>query len=741
MNIGHCYKTWGLAVAASAALTACGGGGGGGGGGSGGEAPAPSNFTAGDLRVETQDPTIGHPLSVSLTIGSDTAVDDLSVSLFATEQTDDPDAQPEQFPLGSHTFTDVEAGARSYEFEVSVPSSVELPGAYFITAIVDPVDEVAESDEEDNTAAVEAMLSQEDRPNLILAELALDRAAMLINTDDYDQQVPGTEDNVYNADAGGTVTVAAHGLGVDETVDIEAFASLRLMRSDSGTSHEVPLYLWHSGSERYINAYGIDPESGIESGVAEWLPLGEFTPQLIETAGDDVVLNDVERDSAHMNFYVPGRLGSVLEKAMRFSIPVTTRTTDSDPLPKLPPPDLTAQAINALEIFLYRLPTNGIWGDETEAMAVMDFTVCVEIRPADASVSDYLPEDNEVCSPLDVVLPPYIPPLSQIDRPPGLEPSFTPALGENARRVYPVPSGAGYKTQSGGSVFKFGLDFGSSVSADHRGYIEQVHGDIPITVFGVKGSFMKAAVRAQLVPDYPGKPAEEESSFTIEIRHAGQLLASVAKLPSNVDVTVDLASISKEYPNPAKEFTMFVGPIPLSVGASVAGNFGVEYQPFKFTTEPDDYRLGISGGPYANVEATLYAGVGRGPFIAGVEGVLSLLDERIVFFNGVEIEMIEPVSVASPIEFVIRQGPKITNEFTGPLGKLNLFAKYSVPTIKTCKAGPFKFPCPGFKSIKATKNIWKSKALFQLKDVLLDNDNLALDVIIIDGEEPAYYSL
>jgi hypothetical protein len=747
VNKGLKLQTAALLTAASILVTACGGGGGGGGNNTTQQPPPPppptNNLTAKAVVVETANPLIGFPMDLSVSLQAVEETDDVSVSIFAVEKNEDPNAEVRQIPLGSETIAKVAAGASDHQIQINIPSSVELPGAYFITAIVDPVDGLAETEEDDNSAAVEVNLDVEVIPNIMLTEVTLDRAALLINTDDYEEQVTGTEDNVYNADAGGTITVGADGLDPEETIDIEAFATLRLMRSDLGTEHDVPLYLWHSAVGRYINAYGIDPETGMDLSEAEWLPLGEFLPQLVEGVADDVTLNDIDRDSAHLNFYFPGKLGSEMEKAMRYSVPPTGTGFFDVPIPTLPtapPPDLTQQAINELRAFLKSLPTNGVLGDETEAMAVMDFAVCVQIRPTDNAFTDLTADDNEVCAPLDIALPPLPPPVPGL--PAGVPTAFKPFIGATATPVTPVPNVNGFKTSGGGSAFKFGIDFGSSVSADNRGYIEQIHGDVPITVFGIKGSFFKASVRAQLVPEYANKPAGEESSFVIETQHAGQILSRIVKVPSNVEIAIDLFSVSKEFPNPAKEFTLFVGPIPLSVGASVAGNFGVEYQPLVFTTEyPDGYALGLQGGPYANIEATLYAGVGKGPFIAGVEGVLSLLDERIVFFNGVDIAVIEHTNPSYPEEFVIYQGPKITNIFTGPQGKLNLFAKYSVPTIKTCKAGPFKFPCPGFKSIKATKNIWKSKALFQLTDVLYEDDDAKLDVVIADGEPPAYYVL
>lgn len=241
-----------------------------------------------------------------------------------------------------------------------------------------------------------------------------------------------------------------------------------------------------------------------------------------------------------------------------------------DPLPTIPPPDLTSNAIAVLQFFLQNLPSKGIDGDESEAMAVMDFAVCVEIRPADAAVIDFSADDNELCSPLAIALPPidFPPPTPEVG---GFQPHFP-------NPSHPLSSGDRFRTKGGGSAFGSGLDFGVVATADYRGYIEELRGDIPVTIFGFKFDFMNVTVRAQLVPDYAGKPADEESGCLVELRFLNKLLNS-DELPFQPD-SPPLQSIppySKSAPDPEVEQQFFVGPIPLVTGASVAGNFGVKY--------------------------------------------------------------------------------------------------------------------------------------------------------------------
>jgi hypothetical protein len=660
---------------------------------------------------------------VSVSITADEAADNVSVSLFAVEDNQSPTAVTRQFPLGTQTIPQVEAGPHSYEMEMNIPSSVELPGSYFIAAVVDPVDEVAETNEDDNTASIETTLAAEEMPNILLKEVALDRTALEIDTSTYEQQVPGTAGNVHNADAGGTITVGADGLGVNQTIDLQAFAKLRLMRSDNGTSLDVPLYLWNTDAGRYTNAFGVDPATGTAV-TPEWLPIGEFKPQLVETVGEEVALDDVDRDSTHLNFYFPGKLGSELVIAMRHLFVIL-----SDPT--FPPPDLTPGAISALRSFLRNLP--GSTQDNAAvpaAMAVMSFAVCVDIRPADPAVVDRLPADNEICSPLTIMLPPVGKPAPV---PPVLPPGFTPRFSNVASAL---EGGDGYQTKAGGSAFSFGLDLGASASADNRGYIEEVHGIVPVTIFGLDVEFYKVAVRAQLVPDYFGKPADETSSFRVELINAGLLLYQVVTLPSSgPELSV---SFSKEK---EKAFQAFVGPVPVIGTASIGGNLGIAYTPVQLITAPSDnfYRLGLSVGPFINAEAGLSAGVGTKLFSAGVEGVLTLLDERLTYFNGVVIELVDSGSQSRPAEFVITRGQQLINDFTGPKGALNLFAKYSVPNTK-CGWKFLVGKCNPINTIKATKEIWSSKSLFHLQDILLENSDVQLDVVVAQGQPPAYFA-
>lgn len=705
-------------------------------GGSGGDHPPPNNFTASAISVETADPRIAYPLKVLISINADNAADNVSVSLFAIENTDDEGIEARQIPLGTETIERLESGEHSYELNLNIPSSVEISGPYFIGAIVDPAEEFTETDEEDNTSTTETHLAATNQPNILLAEVALDRTALIINTDEYLEEVG--VGNVYNADAGGTITLGADGLDVNETVDIEAFASLRIIRNDNGTSHEVPLYLWNSAAQRYNHAYGIDPDTDAQVEV-EWLPMGLFTPQLVAFSGDEADLDDVTRNAEHMDFYFPGKLGYELEQALRYPPQpcVGDCLLDFDfPPPTIPPPDLTAAAINELKAFLSGLPFSGVLGDESTSLAALDFQVCVKIRPTDPMISDRNAADNEACPAIEIFLPP-LPPGTPSYNTGGYSPQYTTPS-------QPLISGDGFATRNNNRHFAFNLDFGAGSTADYRGYIEQVTAGIPITLLGRDFDFLRITARAQLVPDYLGKPASEQSGFSYEIIFLNQVIDALPA--TTASVSIPLVQYSKEK---GAEQQFFVGPVPMIAGATIGGSFGIDYT---FGYGGDDPSLfgsgasanpvisvGTSIGPFANLEAGMFAGVGTRVFAVGVEGVVTLLEEKIVYFIGTEIEVIDDGFSSGDVEFLITQLQKLSNIFTGPVGKLNLFARYTVPQVKTCKWKFIKVKCIVLGTIKATKNIYTTPALFRREDILFDDPFAELDVVIVSGQSPAYF--
>lgn len=705
------------------------------------------NITAISMTVVTPEPRISGSLKAIISLQSDQQTSDVSVSLFAIEKTDDPNSESRQIPLGMVVLDQVSIGRNDYELEVIIPASVEFAGPYYISAIVDPANVNDESIEDDNITEVEVTLGESEGPNILLADIALDRTALIINTDFYEQPVPDpdTTDNVYKADAGGTITVGVDGLVLGETVDVEVFASIRIMRSDIGTSLDMPLYLWNTAEVRYTNAYGIDPETSATVDV-EWLPMGQFAPLLAETSDSEASQNEVRRNSEHMDFYFPGGLGYELEQALRYRC-TELPCTAYDTLPTEPPPDLTATAILELKSFLSDLPFSGAQGDESAGMAVLDFEICVKIKPSDPMVSDKSTTDNEACAPIDIYLPrlPGQPPVYDIG-------TYTPQLTELST---PLNVGGGFSTNNTNSNFAFDIDFGSGASADHRGYIGYVSAGLPVGVFGNNFFFMNIEVSTQLVPDYLNKPASEESGFYYELRFLGLVLEQSPPAPYkpfvNFDVishdllTPNFISYSKEI---EKEKQFFLWVVPVVAGGVIGGNIGLDYSVgFAGDASPvfgngnSVESLGASIAPYANLEAGLSIGVGiKGGIVVGTEGVLTLLDERVVLFLGTDIEVIDDGYASGDVEFIITSGFSATNVFTGPQGAINLFIKYATFKRTTCKVGVVKYRCIKYDTMKRILNIYTTPALFQHKYVLFEYPISSRGVVMVSGKPPAYYT-
>lgn len=696
----------------------------------------PNNLSVGAITIVTPTPRIAHPLALTVSLTADRDQANVSLSLFAIDRTDDPNVDVRQVPIDTVVVENVAAGTQDYALEVVIPASVESEGDYYIGVDVDPLEEIPELDEEDNLASVEVVLADSNLPNIILTELALDRTALIVRTDEYEDQVDPAQGDVYNADAGGVITIGADGLKLDETVDIEAFAILRISRSDTETTHDVPLYLWHSALQRYTYAYGIDPDTGLGT-ATEWLPMGTFTPRLSEIEGETAALDDVVRNTEHMDFYIPGRLGDVLEEQLRY--PPCTRdcSLGFDP-PRIPPPDLTEKAIADLKAFLFELPFSGIRGDESAGIAVLDFEVCVQVRATDSTVVDSETADNETCREIGVFLPP-LPPGTPLYDTGGYVPS------SDGRPIEPQASANGFATKSGNGNFAFNLDFNAGATADYRGYIEEATAGVPVTLFGASFDFMRMSVRAQLVPDYLGKPESEQSGFSYDIVFLNQVIDSMPPTITAVETSTTLYSKAVEV-----EKQLFVGPVPVVVGASAGGSFGIHFsfgfnddEPPIFGDKEELLRLGSTIEPFATIEAQAFAGVGiKGVFVAGVEGILTLLDERLVFFVGVDIDVITDGydNDNGDVEFIITQLFELSNVFTGPQGHINLFAEYVAPKVKTCKWGFVRFKCITLSTIRATKNLYSTPALFRRRDVLLEFPWEAIDVVIVDGQ-PAYYDV
>ena len=218
---------------------------------------------------------------------------------------------------------------------------------------------------------------------------------ILLDTRTYAEQV-AAENGVHNADAGVTIYVGMQ--GAKAPVALQAFAKLRLTRLDRAGAAASMRCLSISGIRKHRGTR--TPSQSTRLPAAEWLALGDFKPQLVEQVAQgaefDVTSNELDRKSAHLDLYFPGRLARELEIAVRhLDVGVIG--------PAVPPPDLSLADILALGSFLSNLPASSDpakpndghrpWPSRAE--------ICAQVRPV--GFQDRDAGDNEICTPLTLV--------------------------------------------------------------------------------------------------------------------------------------------------------------------------------------------------------------------------------------------------------------------------------------------------------------------------------------------------
>ena len=693
----------GIVAIAAALAAACGGG---------DDSPAPpppvvNNLTATSIQVLSATPTVGYPMDVSATIASTIAKDEVSVTLYAIGK-DVPDDQRRQIPLGSRTIARVEAGQGSYRLSYDVPANIDGM-AYYIGMIVNAAGNVEDSNPDDNTATTVAALQPPPAPNIFIQEASIDGSVIPLDTRSYEEQV-AADNGVHNADAGMTIFVGAQ--GAKAPVALQGYARLRMTRSDTGATHEVPVYLWDSEAQRYTNAFAINPPAS----EPEWLPLGTFTPQLVEQvaagAEVDVATNELDRKSVHLDLYFPGKLASTFEYMVRHFPPLVGG-------PVLPPPDLSQADIDALRLFLSNLPASTDPAnpyDEGPAMKVLSTSVCAQIRPV--GFQDRDAGDNAACTPVTLVLPP-------LPKPPPDNPDPPPP---NYKDANPVLFNKAYNNRWGGRAFSVGVAFGGQATADNRGLIAGLNGNVPVVLFGFDLKFVEANARAQVLPNFLGAPTDQSPGVHMDLRILGTMIDSFDS--DSITKTGTLGGVSKKW---EKSKTFTVGPVPVTVSGFVMGEAGIKYELGVTGTA-----LIMKGGPYAQADAGASGGVGLPGFGAGVEGSLTLIAEEFTIATAATLTVVDNGFTSQKAHLVLVPSLAIANVVTGPSGYVCLYAEYSYPTIRKCSWGLFTGICPTIRKARERLVLDRFRT-FQMSDTLL---NVEGNIVLFSYSSgpPAYYT-
>ena len=267
--------------------------------------------------------------------------------------------------------------------------------------------------------------------------------------------------------------------------------------------------------------------------------------------------------------------------------------------------------------------------------------------------------------------------------------------------------------------------------------IVNAQGALPVKVFGLGFEFMKIAGRAQVVPlsDRDNPPPGQTPGFTLELSHVGLILSSIT-VPSGTVGPLEL-SFSKEYPPKEKNpgVTIPIGPVPVTLKAKVAGNIGAEYA-ITFGAAAGN-GLALTTAPFANIEASAEATVEVGIAEIGVEGVLTLVEEKFNIISSATINVEDGRHFDGTSEIVIVPALQVINEISGPQGAVNAFASVDIPTFRKCSWGFFTGICPGIAELKYLYNLenWQG---FEKTDTLIDEQTL-IDIVTLPDGSVNYY--
>jgi len=691
-----------------------------------GFASTTQNLIAHEVLITNGETRIGYSLDLSITVEAQEAEEEVGLVVFAIDL-----KANKQIPIGAKSIEGLSVGTSNVDMDVELPLSLN-EGAYYIAVFLDGGDEVAETDEKDNDTSVYVDLD----PAATAIDLSLDlwtleSQVLPLDTTTYEE----LEGGFQNSDANGTLEMSVRGNA--EPVDVEAFAYLRLKRSDGGPStgggtdggtvffkpsptddatHIVPLYLWNSDEARYMNAYQVDPDGNATD--EEWLPLGLLEPQEAGQAGDELVLEDTDNKSAHLDLYLPGRLAKEIEVSARHLV-----VTLSDPA--FPPPDLSSEEISALSLFLSRLPHSTDIDnpyDEGPAFEVLSADICVEIRASNPEVVDRDTEDNVSCSPVAMSLPP-VPPLPPL-------PQYPPYSSEYSVATNPVFFNKEYAQTWGSSTLGIGLSLNANAGGTDEGLYFNASSVAPLYIVGQSTKF--AFAEADAFVGYDTREAlAKTDEFNFTIGALDDVIYNRSLRASDIDQELTEGKTYSYSKSKRRTRVFTIGPVPVVV--NLLATVGVKLEMKLMGTR----HLDATVTPYVNAYGTASAEAGGG-ISAGVSGQLTLIDDKLTINPSLAATVTNDGNDNNgyTVAVNIRPGLKVENELTGMSGLIQGFVGIYLPTLVECDWGFFTGVCPGLYRVNYYLNLAKWVGWYQ-KDVLLDVST-DIEIVTIDGDTNYY---
>lgn len=244
-----------FSLTAALALAACGGGGG---GGTGNVVPV-GNLTASGLRVISSSPNAAHEIEMETAIVATTDYQNVQIEYHALykQDVDNGSEDPRQHELGTFGYESVAAGTSAQRATIRIPADVDPAGEYYIIARVDPLDEIRETNEDDNLpgenapdVVIEIARDRLQWNDIVLESLEPDTDVIVISEDQVLYQV-GTFADVANSHFGVTVEMTTSGQNPVQRVDLTARVQL-----PDGTFHD--LSIWDEVGEAYDTRYWVD---------------------------------------------------------------------------------------------------------------------------------------------------------------------------------------------------------------------------------------------------------------------------------------------------------------------------------------------------------------------------------------------------------------------------------------------------------------------------------------------------